>query len=601
MSRPAWIPEDLRSYDRASFVHDLSSATAVAFLAIPQGIAYALIAGIPPVMGLYAATLPTIVGSLFRSSRHVITGPTNAVSLLVGAAIAQDLGGDPASIAITLAFMVALIQLAAGSLRLGIIVDYVSGPVVLGYITGAGTLIAVGQLPNLTGTEGTLGYIGHRIHFWVSGLGETDPVALAMALGTIAVILAFRRLHPRAPGVILATGLALALTVAFDLNESGLRVVQDLSPITAQLPPLSLPSFSLMAILVPHAFAVALLSMVESTSVARSIASRSGQRLNISREFIGEGLANLTASLVGGYPTTGSLSRSALNEREGGRTRLAGIYSGFLVILGLLIAGRWLNLVPIAALGGLLMVVAAGLVHRDQIRRVLNSHSGDRVAFLGTLLGTWFLHLDQAIYLGVGISLILFLRRARMLRARDLVVDQRGLPREVAISRRQEGPDGFHQPGLRYCNEIHVLSLSGALFFGAAGELQNVLDDVLAQPRIQVLVLRIRWSHSFDMTTADVLVQAARRCRESGRYLLLVGSSVRATRYLKRMGVEAAVGEGHLLARQPELWFGALAQAIERALGIVGEHRCGQECPWVGSFTSGDLGTSRPAAARDAR
>ncbi len=569
---------DLRGYSRGDLARDLPAALAITFLCIPQGIAYALIAGLPPAMGLYAAAFPAIVASLFRTSRHLITGPTNAVSLLVGTAFAAGLSDDPATVAVTLALMVGSLQVFAGLLRLGTLVDFISGAVVLGFITGAAILIGLGQLPNVTATEGTTGNLPVRLADWVGTWGEADSLSVGVALGTAALIVALKRWLPRAPAALLALTAATLATSVFGLGDHGLRTVADLAPIEASLPPLTMPDLGLVPTLLPLAVAVMVLCMVESTSVARDIASRSGQRLNISVEFTGEGLGNLMAAFTGGYPVTGSLSRSALNEREGARTRMAGVLSGVFVLGSVVLLGPALGHIPIAGLAGLLLVIAWNLVDVPEIRGVLRSHNGDRLAFAATLLGTFVLHLDQAIYLGIGISLIMVLRRARLLRFRDVALDAEGRIREVA--RRERGIGAPIPEGVRYCRTVHVLNVEGSLFFAATGELQAAVDDILNSENVQILILRLKRVRNLDRTSVAELCHIATSMEQRGGRLLLVGMSPATTAYLHRAGAANKIGEENLFASRPGHWFEALEHALRRALELVGEHACGTDCPY---------------------
>jgi SulP family sulfate permease len=437
-------------------------------------------------------------------------------------------------------------------------------------------LIGVGQLGNVTHTHTEHGNVVQQVASWVAGLHETDPLAVGVALGTATVVVGLRWLNPRLPGAILGIGLATVASMVLDLSGMGLRVVADLSPIPRALPGLTLPDPSLVPELVPLAVAVTVLSLVESTSIARSIAARSQQRLDLSAEVAGEGLANLTAAFMGGYPTTGSLSRSALNEREGASSRLAGVLSGVLVLGAVLLLGGLLNHTPIASLAGLLLVVAVRLIDRAHIRLVLRSHSADRLAFLGTLAGTFFLHLDQAIYLGVGLSVAMFLRRSQMLSVRDLVVDAEGRLREVSARTRQVDAEGFHQPGVRYCRSVHVMNVAGSLFFGAAGELQAALDPILDDGRIGVLVLRLKRARNLDVSSVEVLLAAARRLHDEGRLLVLVGMRGFNERYLTELGVARVLDDGCFqTASDDQHWFEALEHAVERGFRHVGEdHRC---------------------------
>ena len=547
---------DLRALRTADLGRDALAALATTFLAIPQGVAYAMIAGLPPVMGLYASVVPTIVGSLFRSSRHVVSGPTNAVSLLVGGAVgalAQDLGAEPAAVAVSMALMVGIMQLGAGLLRLGSVVDYISSSVVLGYITGAGVLIGVGQLHNLTGTEGARGDVITRIGVWLGGLDAVNLTALAIAAATAAMVVGLRPLGRKVPGELIALVVATAVSIGLGLSER-LSVVGDLAPVPASLPPLTLPTvFDPTVALV--ALAATVLSLVESSSLARSIADRTGDRLDISVEFSGQGLSNIAAAFTGGYPVSGSLSRSALNHSAGARSRLGGVLGGLFVGLGLMVAGPLIERVPVAALAGLLIVVAVRLVNAPRIRETFRAGRADALAFLGTLAGTWVLRLDHAIYLGVSISIILFLRRARLLVVRELRVDPSGRLREYTPA------DG---PGADCVRVVHV---EGSLFFGAAGELRDALGAI-GGGTVRSLVVRLKRTQGMDLTTAAVFAAVAEGMASQGRHLVLVGMRPDAMGVLERSGAAARIGRDNLFPTRPG-WFEAMDAGVTRALELA--------------------------------
>ncbi|TNE46456.1 MAG: SulP family inorganic anion transporter [Deltaproteobacteria bacterium] len=626
---------DLKNYSWNKAYKDFVAALAVTFMGVPQGIAYAVIAGLPPAMGLYASTVPTITGSLFRSSHHVVTGPTNAVSLLVGGGIALVAGKDPVVVAITLALMVGVFQFVAGVLRLGSIVDYISNPVVLGYITGAGLLIGIGQLPNVTATNPTamkvplfssiwssvqaMGPMGwliwaallavilglllwrktrsyapsvllaagislllalqlfpsynnafQKIVVWVKSLNLSSYMALSMAGGTALFILLLRKFRRSWPGALLAMAIATALSMIFDLHSQGMRIVSDLRPVPAGFPPLTYPDLSLMAALAPLAFATTVLSLVESSAVARAIAARTGQRLDISADFSGQGIANISAAFFGGYPTSGSLSRSAFNEQSGAVTRLAGVMSGFFMIAVLLILGPLANYTPIASLAGLLVVVAFDLIDVKRIRATMNSNLSDKMAFLVTVFGTWMMPLDKAIYLGVGVSLILFLRQARLLVVRDLTVDSNQRLREVDVA---HTPDDCSR-----CKSIHILHLEGRLFFGVEGELQSAMDRVIHDRDVKVLVVRLKRTQGMDVTTANTFAAAAERMREQGRLLVLAGVRQDALRHLEEVGTLDILGKENVFPSRTH-WLDSMKEAMIYACQFAGEALYCETCP----------------------
>lgn len=544
---------DLRDVRPDSLLKDATSAVGITVLGIPQGIAYAMIAGLPPAMGLYASIVPTAVGSLFRSSRHVITGPTNALSLLVGAAMVAT-SHDPATAAVTLALLTGLLQAAAGMLRLGALVDYISSPVVLGYITGAGVLIGVGQLHNITLTTGPRGTLFESMTGWVAALsGGVHPLSVAMAVATIATMVAVRSVGRKLPDAVIAMGLAIMATAIFRLDERGLRTIEDIAPIQAGLPPISMPDASLFIELLPIAVACTVLSLVESSAVARSIAARTGQRLNASAEFTGQGLANIAAAFFSGYPTSGSLSRSAINEQSGATSRMSGFFSALMTLMVLMIVGPLLNITPIAALAGLLLVVAKDLVKVRRIRKVMRTRRADQAAFLVTLVGTWMLDLDKAIYVGVGISLVLFLQRARLLLVREMAFDQNNQLRE----RRVDLDSGV----LNACRKVRLLHVEGALFFGSSGELRDALEQAAASPGVEVVLVRLKRTQGMDLTTIEALEAVAVAMRSRDQRLVVVSLSPEPLARLARTGAMTVLGTENVYPTKPG-WFHAMDAAL---------------------------------------
>lgn len=541
-----------------------------------------MIAGLPPVMGLYAAAVPAIVGALFRSSHHVVTGPTNALSLLVGSAVAAEAargGASPMQVGVALAFMVGALQFFAGLLRLDALADYISHPVVRGYITGAAILIAAGQLPNVTGTPGSGGDLAHMLASWMSNLPHANPLALAFALGTVIVVLGLRRLDRRIPGSIIAMVVSIGVGSVLHLHERGLRLVADLAPIPAGLPPFTVPGLENWAMLAPAAVACAVLSLVESSSVARALATHTGQRLDMAAEFAGQGLANIAAAFSGGYPVSGSLARSTLNQQAGAESRLSAVFCGSLMLAVLLFLGPVVGKTPVASLAGLLLVLANDLIDRERIRITIRGIMSDRAAFVATLLGTWTLPLDKAIYLGVGISLVLFLRRARLLTVREMAIGEKGRFREVDL---EAGEAGWS------CSAIRIMNLTGPLFFAAAGELQFILDRLVDDPKLRVLILRMRQAQALDVTTASVLESTGSTLKKEGKTLLLLGMRPAALQLLEQTGIAERLGQENLFPAQSG-WFTAMEAALRRALELTGEHACGQQCPLAEYMAAQDL------------
>jgi len=565
---------DLRTYHLSSLRRDLLASASVTFLDIPQGVAYAIIAGLPPAMGLYAAAIPAIIGALFRSSRHVVTGPTNALSLLVGSAVAAQVaqhGAAPITVGVTLAFVVGIIQFLSGLLRLDAVADYISQPVLRGYITGAATLVGAGQLANAVGTQARSGNLWETLNNWLATLPHAQPLAVAFTFGTLVIVLTLRRFNRRIPGALVAMVVSIFMAIVFDLHAYGLRLVQDLAPIPAGLPPFTIPDPTLMVGLIPAAVACAVLSLVESSSVARALASRSGQRLDLAVEFTGQGLANITASFCGGYPISGSLGRSSLNQQSGAESRLSGVFCGLFMLSVLLFLGPLVARTPVASLAGLLFILANDLIDRERIRTILRSTLSDRLAFLATLVGAWSLPLDKAIYFGVGISIMLFLQRARLLTMREMVIGEKRRFREIDVRSQEERQS---------CTSIKILNFTGPLFFAVAGELDNALDPFVNDAEVRILILRVRQVQDFDVTTASVIEAAARKMATQERTLLILGVHPPISTLLEQTGIGNRIGQDNIFPMQTGL-FTAMEFALRRALTLIGEHGCGEHCPFA--------------------
>lgn len=559
----------------------------MAFLAVPQGLAYATIAGLPPVVGLYASMIPPVVGGILRSSRHVVTGPTNALSLLVGAAVVSTHAGDPVQVALALAVMVGLIQIAAGALRLGRVVGYVSTSVVLGYLSGAALLIGAGQLSNLTGTAGARGTLWTMLQAWYAGIAAVSSVSVTVGAVTLLLFAGVRWINRRHekkyPGALIAMGTMTVASWTMGLEDRGLRVISDISAISTGLPPLTPPSVELWPELLPLAVACAVLSLIESSSVARAIAGRTGDVIDSSREFFGQGMANLAAGLFSGYPVSGSLGRSALNEQAGAQTRWSSVMSGVVLFVLVVFAGAAINHTPIASLAGILFVIAFDLVDVARIRQAARASGGDAVAFGVTLIGTCSIRLDLAIYLGISVSLILHLRRARMLVIRELVLTSEGRMHEGAAgaapasSESSESSQAIVAEDQHRCHKVRILHVEGALFFGSAAELGAALDKMSHAEQLVALVVRLKRTSGMDASCADELSATARRMRERGRHLVLAGLNREAYIVLERSGALEIIGRENVFETR-RTWLKALDAARIRAMKLA-QGECAT-CPW---------------------
>ena len=339
--------ETYREYNSKKFQADIMAALTVAIVALPQSMAYAMIAGVNPKYGLYAAIIPVIISSLLGSSRYLIAGPTNAISmvvastmssLMIGTMVADKLPEDQKMyLLFLLAFMMGAIQLIMGIAKFGSLINFVSHSVIIGFTAGAGVLIAFNQLKNLLGLSLTLSphfvdaMIGTFEH-----VGQTNLYALGLGLFTISFILICKKFFPKVPGPFFSMILSAAIVAIFGLSANGVKTIGE---IPKNLPPFSMPDFNIdtIRILFMPALALSILGIVEALSIAKSIASSTGEKINGNQEFIAQGLANMAAAFTSAIPGTGSFTRSAVNFKSGAKTRFAGVFSGILVLITLLL------------------------------------------------------------------------------------------------------------------------------------------------------------------------------------------------------------------------------------------------------------------------
>ncbi len=414
--------ESLRGYNVQMLRADLLAALTVAVVALPQSMAYAVIAGVHPKYGLYAAIVPVIVAALWGASRYLIAGPTNAISMLLFATMAETvvngvpLSGLPEETRMAYVFGVAilagLLQVVMGLARLGELVHFISHSVMVGFTAGAAVLIAVGQLKNLLGVSiGNAPTFLELVLSTLRHLPQTNPWALGTGLFAMAVALGIARVRRRLPAAFLAVVASGVAVWALDLGAHGVKVV---GAIPAGLPPFSLPpapDAQVMRDLFMPALAIALLGVVEALSIAKTLAGARGEQVDGSREFVAQGLANISAGLFSGIPGSGSFTRSAVNFVAGARTRFAGALSGVITLVAVLLLAPLAAYIPIAALAGILMIIAWGMIDRHGIVLALRATRADRMVLLATFAATLLLDLEKAVFVGVLLSLVLFLRK----------------------------------------------------------------------------------------------------------------------------------------------------------------------------------------------
>ncbi|OXS15395.1 sodium-independent anion transporter [Zobellella denitrificans] len=507
-----------------------------AIIVLPQGVAYALIVGLPPEFGLYAAIIPAIIAALFGSSWHLISGPTAALSIVVFTTISPLASPGSAEfirMALTLTLLAGLFQLALATARLGVLVNFVSHSVVLGFTAGAALVIGSSQLQNVFGLAvPTDGSVADQWWQWLQHLPETHLPSLAVALVSLLGCVLIKRFRPRWPNMLLA--LVLASLLAWVLDPGGERIAL-VGAIPAALPPFSLPdlSFGALSALGPGALAIGLLGLVEAVSIARAVASRSHQRLDGNQEFVGQGLSNVVGAFFSCYVSSGSFTRTGVNYTSGARTPLAAIFAGFWLLLILLLFSELTAWLPMPAMAGLLLVVAWNLIDFHHIRLIVQAGKSEAAVLLTTFFATLFVAMEFAIYAGVLLSLVFYLKRT-------------STPRIVSIL---PDPDAKHpvfvsaeQRRLPYCPQLRIIRIEGSLFFGAVNHVQEYLQSI-REPRLLIVGSGINF---VDIVGAEMLVQEAQRRRAEGGDLYFSNLKEGVSRFLARNNLLEEIGEDHV-------------------------------------------------------
>ncbi|MEQ8677014.1 MAG: SulP family inorganic anion transporter [Aggregatilineales bacterium] len=568
---------NLQQYVKKSFLADFVAGITGAVAGAPQAMGFAIIAGVSPIYGLYAAFISTIVGALTTSSVFMTIGPTNALVLVVFSTLGQFDDGDPIQRMITLTLLVGGFQLLFGVLRLGSLTRFVSNAVMTGFITGAGLLIIIGQVDHLTGfEEGASGNAIQRFLDWLVHLPQSDPESTV--IGVIAVVMIYSLHHTRRFRSI-ATLIAIIVTTVMvkALGWDHVALVKDISEIPAGFPPFSLPDLSYAPSLLTAAFAMSLLASVQGAGLSENISQPDGSTPDINRDFIGSGLGNIIGSFFQSLPAGGSLSRTAVNISAGARTRFANLFAGIMVGGVLLVFGSAIEQVTLAALAGHLVVAAFSLIRVDQLKALWRISFMSRVSMLVTLIATLLLPLEYSIYLGVIVSSAIYVyTSASKIKMVRFVPTDNNRFREVPVP--EYLPD----------NEVVVLSVSGHLFFAAMRQLDLLMPHIKPETRHPVIILRLRDNTYLGNTGVRFLQKLHATLKAHDGLLIILGLNDEIMGQLKRANMIPFLGEENLFFAN-EVIFAALDNALAHAEKWLAAKQAEDTPPEVTSEGTGGL------------
>ena len=561
----------------ASLKADLLAGVTGAVIVLPQGVAFATIAGLPPEYGLYTAMVTPIIAALFGSSFHLISGPTTAISIVIFSTLNSG-GIEPGSPeyiqnALTITFLAGVYQLAFALARLGVLVNFVSHTVVIGFTAGAAILIASSQMKYVLGVDVDRGE--SFIFTWIAIFKQLPSVNLSILIVSVVTLVSailIKLLVPKLPNMLNALIIGGLVAMALGGESAGIDFVAE---IPAYLPPISSPDFSLESIktLAPQAFAVALLGLIEAVSISRAIASKSHQRIDGNQEFFGQGMSNVVGSFFSSYAGSGSFTRSGVNYTAGAQTPLSAIFAAVILAMIILLIAPITRYLPTAAMGGIILLVAYNLVDLKTIKKVFETSRSESSILLTTFLSTLFLELEFAIYLGVMLSLVIFLARTSIPHVVSLATEVEPLTKKRTLVNN-------HSRKLVECPQLKIIRIDMSIYFGSANHIQNQLFNITENQGIKHILVIGTGVNFIDMTGAEMIEQESDRIQEKGGGLYFAELKPTVNNFIHRGHFDEHIGEEYFFSKKNDAIKEITTKSLDHIKCQSCQFRVFDECRW---------------------
>lgn len=561
---PFPFPGIVKQYRRDQLGPDLRAGLNVALLAFPQGIAYALIAGLPVAYGIFGSAVAALLGAFFAREHFIMLGPTNATAVMLLSAFASlGLPVEERVVVLPLIVCLAGVFLLIGAfLRLSTFIQYISRTVVIGYVSAAALLIMANQIRGAFGfrftEEETASTLVDVLYYTTRHLAETEVLAVGVSLVTLMVYLGVSRYLKKLPNVAVTLTIMgffgyWARSAGWDLEFLESVTVSDFG---LTLPPVNLDLISAIA---GSALAIALLSVLEGASIGKSLAARTGARLDIDQAMYNMGVANLGCGLFSGMPASGSLTRSVLSVNSGASSPIASLAAGLFVAIGAVLIGGFVQYIPKAALAVVIITIGVSLFSVRNIRLVLKATPDDRTVFLTTIIVGMIQPLDSAIYVGTGLAIALFLRKA----ARPELVEY-DFDAEGKLAAKREDAE-------RSVDEVSIVHVEGDLFFGASELFRDQMRRICGEPNLRIVVLRMKNVRLLDATSVFALFELVRYMNEMDRLMVVSGVREEIFAVFEASGLLDEIGRDNVFredAVNPTL---STAKAMRRAQELIGD------------------------------
>jgi SulP family sulfate permease len=529
-----WLP-----LAKKSWKDDIIAGLTGTIIVIPQAVAFAMIAGLPPIYGFYTAMITPIIAALFGSSYHLISGPTTAISIVVYSTLIKivnpetDLEGF-ISLALVLTFLAGFFQLVMGFLKMGKLVNFVSHSVVIGFTAGAGILIAFKQLTHVFGIKVPQGstiveilvYIGNHI-------SETNWYVFTVAMGTLVIALViktFIKLLSRYYMLIaMVLGSVLAIVLGGDING-----IETVGTIPSNLPPFRIPdlNYENVSILSSGAMVLAILGLIEAVAIGRSIALHTHQKIDGNQEFIGQGLSNLIASFFSSYAGSGSFTRSGVNHQSGAKTPMSAIFASLFLMVVLLLFANYASYLPKAAMGGIILLVGYNLIDIHHIKQVYKSSGKELITLLITLLGTLFFDLEFALLAGIIVSFFFYLERTSKPNIAVLAIDEN--KRFINVLRDKDALE---------CSNLKIIRIDGSIYFGSLEKISDYFANLYEENKIQHVLIASDGINFIDLAAAEWISNEILKWQKNRGGIYFTGLKVVSRDILIKGGFIDKIGE----------------------------------------------------------
>lgn len=528
-----WLP-----LTKKTWKDDIIAGITGTIIVIPQAVAFAMIAGLPPIYGFYTAMITPIIAALFGSSYHLVTGPTTTGSIVIFAIISKFVTPESdleafISLTILLTFMTGVIKLIMGFARMGKLVNFVSYSVVIGFSAGAGILIAFKQLKHVFGVNVPQGSSFYEIiSYIVTHIKETNIYVLGVAIGTLLIALIIKRIkYISKLNMLIAMILGSVLAILLGGNLHGIETI---GSVPSNLPPFKFPDFNFedMRMLTSGAITLAIIGLVEAVSISRVISLQSHQKLNNNQEFIGQGLSNIISSFFSSYVSSGSFSRSGVNHQAGAKTPLSAIISAIGLLLVILFFASYASYLAKPAMGGIIVLVGYNLINFHHIKQIIKSSKRELIVLGITLLGTLFLDLETALFSGILISLFFYLERTSK-------------PNIAVLGKNNEGKfiNIIRDETVEECPQLKIVRIDGSIYFGAVDGISNYFADLYEEEKQKHLLVIANGINFIDIAGAEWLSQEVIKWRNRGGGIYFVGLKNVSQDVLKKGDFTKKIGE----------------------------------------------------------